>query len=126
VSYLEQGAVLKRISLVLAAALVALAATVSAPAMSPPKLTAVDGPDFTITLKKGSKKVSKLKAGTYVLVVQDKSSKHNFHLKGPGVDKKTSVKKVYKVKWTVKLKKGTYKYVCDPHKAIMKGSFKVT
>jgi len=24
------------------------------------------------------------------------------------------------------LKKGTYKFVCDPHAAIMKGSFKVT
>jgi len=26
----------------------------------------------------------------------------------------------------VKLKKGTYKYVCDPHASVMKGSFKVT
>jgi plastocyanin len=28
--------------------------------------------------------------------------------------------------WTVKLKKGTYKYQCDPHASIMKGSFKVS
>ena len=27
---------------------------------------------------------------------------------------------------TVKLKKGTYRYVCDPHASVMKGSFKVT
>jgi plastocyanin len=27
---------------------------------------------------------------------------------------------------TVKLKKGTYKYICDPHATVMKGSFKVT
>jgi plastocyanin len=26
----------------------------------------------------------------------------------------------------VKLKKGTYKFVCDPHAAIMKGLLKVT
>jgi plastocyanin len=28
--------------------------------------------------------------------------------------------------WTVKLTPGTYKFMCDPHKATMKGSFKVT
>jgi plastocyanin len=28
--------------------------------------------------------------------------------------------------WTVKLKKGTYRYVCNPHASAMKGSFKVT
>ena len=28
--------------------------------------------------------------------------------------------------WKLTLKKGTYKYVCDPHKSFMKGSFKVT
>jgi plastocyanin len=28
--------------------------------------------------------------------------------------------------WTVKLTPGTYKFMCDPHAANMKGSFKVT
>jgi plastocyanin len=27
--------------------------------------------------------------------------------------------------WTVTLRKGTYRYVCDPHKTFMKGSFRV-
>ena len=27
--------------------------------------------------------------------------------------------------WTVKLKKGTYKFQCDPHASFMKGTFKV-
>ena len=27
--------------------------------------------------------------------------------------------------FTVTLKKGTYTYVCDPHKSFMKGSFKI-
>jgi plastocyanin len=27
--------------------------------------------------------------------------------------------------WKVTLKKGTYKYVCDPHASFMKGSFTV-
>ena len=28
--------------------------------------------------------------------------------------------------WLVKFRKGTYRYVCDPHATTMKGSFKVT
>ena len=117
---------MKRIILALALALTMLVAAVSAPAMSEPKLNGVVGPGFTISLKKGKSKVSKLKAGTYTIVVADKSKTHNFHLKGPGVDKKTSVGKKQTKTWTLKLKKGTYTYVCDPHKALMKGSFKVT
>src|SRR5262249_28258898 len=55
------------------------------------KLSGVTGPGFTITLKNGTTFVKTLKAGTYPLVVADKSSIHNFHLFGPGVNKKTSV-----------------------------------
>jgi len=60
----------------------------------------------TITLKKAGVKVTKLKAGTYIFKVADKSSLHNFHLTGPGVDKKTSVKAVTTVTWKLTLKKG--------------------
>ena len=91
-----------------------------------PTLKATDGPGFTITLKKGTTKVTKLKAGTYKIVVRDLSNIHNFHLTGPGINKKTGVGPKGTFTWTVTLKKGTYKYVCDPHAAIMKGSFKVT
>jgi plastocyanin len=89
-------------------------------------LVGTDGPGFTITLTNGGKKVTTLKAGTYTIKVQDKSNIHNFHLTGPGVNKKTVVGAVQTVTWKVTLKKGTYKYVCDPHASIMKGSFKVT
>jgi plastocyanin len=91
-----------------------------------PKLTGTDGPGFTITLKKGTSKVTSLKAGKYKIVISDKSNIHNFHLTGPGVNKATSVGAQGTFTWTVTLKKGTYKYICDPHVAIMKGSFKVT
>jgi plastocyanin len=91
-----------------------------------PTLKATDGPGFTITLKKGTTKVTKLKAGKYKIVVKDLSNIHNFHLTGPGVNKKTGVGPKGTFTWTVTLKKGTYKYICDPHAAIMKGSFKVT
>jgi plastocyanin len=111
--------------------LIALAALIAALTVSPalaatPTLNGTVGPGFTITLKKGTTKVSKLKAGTYKFVIADKSNIHNFHLTGPGIDKKTSVGKTGTTTWTVTLKKGTYKYVCDPHKSFMKGSFTVS
>ena len=91
-----------------------------------PTLKATDGPGFTISLKKGTTKVTKLKAGKYKIVIKDLSNIHNFHLTGPGLNKKTGVGAKGTFTWTVTLKKGTYKYICDPHAAIMKGSFKVT
>jgi hypothetical protein len=104
---------------------VALVAVASASAATP-TLNASDGPGFTISLKKGGKKVTLLKAGKYKIVVKDLSNIHNFHLTGPGVNKKTGVGPKGNFTWTVTLKKGTYKYICDPHATIMKGSFKVT
>jgi plastocyanin len=107
----------------LAAALVVVASASAAT----PTLNGVDGPGFTITLKKAGKKVTTLKAGKYKIVIKDLSNIHNFHLTGPGgVNKKTGVGAQGTFTWTVTLKKGTYKFICDPHAAIMKGSFKVT
>jgi plastocyanin len=110
-------------------ALTATAAVVLVPAAfgrtAGTTLVATDGPGFTITLKQGTKKVTTLKPGIYTVKVQDKSNIHNFHLTGPGVNKKTSVGAVQTVTWKVTLKKGTYKYICDPHATIMKGSFTV-
>ncbi len=54
------------------------------------KLTGVSGPGFTITVKSGTKAVKTLTAGSYTIVVADKSSIHNFHLFGPGVNKTTT------------------------------------
>jgi plastocyanin len=109
-------------------ALAAIVAAIAVPAAGAAtgKLVATDGPGFTITLKQGAKAVKTLKAGTYTITVQDKSNIHNFHLTGPGVNKLTSVGAVKTYTWKVTLKKGTYKYICDPHKTIMKGSFTVT
>lgn len=90
-------------------------------------LTGEVGPGFTIEVKQGSKDVKTLKAGTYTIKVQDKASIHNFHLKGPGLNKSTTVPFVGTQTWTIKLKAGTYTYQCDPHaSAGMKGTFKVT
>jgi len=104
---------------------VALVVVASASAATP-TLNAADGPGFTISLKKAGVKVKSVKAGKYKIVVKDLSNIHNFHLTGPGVNKKTGVGPKGTFTWTVTLKKGTYKYICDPHASIMKGSFKVT
>jgi plastocyanin len=92
-----------------------------------PKLVGTSGPGYDIEVAKGGKDVKTLKPGTYKIVVRDKSSVHNFHLFGPGVNKKTSVSAVTTKTWTIKLKKGKYTYQCDIHAAAgMKGSFRVT
>ncbi|MDX6475453.1 MAG: hypothetical protein QOH95_964 [Gaiellaceae bacterium] len=108
--------------------LTAIAAALLVPAAvaATPTLNGTVGPGFTITLTKGGAKVTKLKAGSYVVKVSDKSNIHNFRLKGPGVNKTTSVTGTGSSTWTVSLKKGKYTFVCDPHATIMKGSFTVT
>jgi len=110
-----------------AAAAAALAIAAAAQA-STPTIEGEVGPGFTIEVKQGNKDVKSLKAGTYTLKVEDKSSIHNFHLTGPGLSKVvTSVSFSGEKTVTVKLKKGTYTYQCDPHAASgMKGTFKVT
>jgi plastocyanin len=106
----------------LAAALGALTLAAGAPAAANAgKLTATDGPGFTITMS-----AKTVKAGTYTITVHDRSNIHNFHLTGPGVNKATSVAAVKTYTWKVVLKRGRYRFVCDPHKAIMNGVLRVT
>jgi Copper binding proteins, plastocyanin/azurin family len=115
---------MKRIHLVIVALMLSLLAVAPGQAALP-KLVGTDGPGFTITLTKSGTKVTKLKAGKYLLTVNDLSSAHNFHLTGPGLNKKTSVPAEAKTIWTVTLQKGkTYRFMCDPHASTMNGSFK--
>jgi plastocyanin len=116
---------MSRIHLAIAAVAVAALVAIAPATAALPKLVGTDGPGFTITVKKAGKKVTRLKHGRYTIVVKDLSSAHNFHLTGPGLNKKTTVSFQGTKTWTVTLKKGTYKFVCDPHAPIMKGSFKV-
>jgi hypothetical protein len=82
----------------------------------------------TISLKDAAgKAVRKVKANKkYSFAIADKSTKQNFHLLGPGVNKKTSVAKKSTVTWKVKFKKGkTYRFRSDARPS-MKGSFKAS
>ncbi len=112
---------------VVAAALSALTVTAVADAAAPPRLAGTVGPGFTIGLKRLNKPVRLLKPGRYTIVVSDKSNIHNFHLTGPGVNKEiTTVPFVGTKSVIVTLKRGTYRFVCDPHSTSMKGSFRVS
>jgi plastocyanin len=118
---------MRRALAILAAGLVAAFGLAAAGQATSGTLTGETGPGFKIEVTRGEKDVKTLRRGTYRIVVEDKSSIHNFHLIGPGVNKKTSVGFKGKQTWTVRLKKGRYTYQCDPHAASgMKGSFRVT
>src|SRR5881275_1029159 len=118
----------------LAAALVAAlvyAATAFSSSTSTPTLKGVVGPGFTISLKKGGKKVKTLKAGKYRIVVSDKSSFHNFTLERekpskPKLEKlitSTSATTTKTIVWT--LKPGSWRAYCSVHEAQMHQDFKV-
>ena len=107
--------------IVLAAAFVTALAVAFPAVAATPTFKGTVGPGFTITMASKPTKAGKIR-----LVIADKSSTHNFHLTGPGVNVKTSVSAVGVRTFTVTLAKGTYKFVCDPHASSMKGSFKVS
>ena len=60
----------------------------------------------------------------YTFIVSDRSAKQNFHLQGPGLNKKTGTKQVGRLSFTTNLAKGTYKYSSDANPKL-KGTFKV-
>jgi hypothetical protein len=83
------------------------------------------GPGAKITLKKGAARVRTLTAGRATITVHDVSTKDNFHLTGPGVNKKTSIPGKATATWKVNLRAGTYTYRSDASPKL-KGSFLVT
>jgi plastocyanin len=111
-----------------AIAVAALAATGSGSAATATTVKGTVGPGFTIGLTMQGKKVTKLKAGrAYRFVISDRSSIHDFHLSGPGVNRVlTSVEYTGTKSFVLRLKKGSYRFVCDPHSGIMHGRFLVS
>jgi ABC-type nitrate/sulfonate/bicarbonate transport system substrate-binding protein len=78
----------------------------------------------TISMKLDKSALKTLAPGADTVAVSDRSSRQNFHLKGPGVDKKTGLKKSGKITWTVVFRPGTYRFYSDSNPKL-KGSFKV-
>ena len=117
-----------RTQLAVAAAIAAMLVLVAAASASTPKLTGTVGPGYKITLTQGGKKVTKLKAGKYTFVISDKASIHSYGLDGPNGFAKdfTSVSFKGTKTITVTLKKGKYKFYCEPHESFMFGNFTVS
>ncbi len=91
------------------------------------KLTATVGPGSTIALRSGTgAHVHTLRAGAYAITVNDRTAKHNFHLSGAGVNKKTGVPQVATVTWQVTLKKGTLRFFSDAAAAKLRGAVVVS
>jgi hypothetical protein len=86
------------------------------------------GPLATITLKRGDgTNVTRAVHGLKTFVIRDRSSVHNFHLFGPGVDRATGIAFVGTKTWTpVRLRIGTYVFRCDAHPRTMRKTFVVS
>ena len=60
-----------------------------------------------------------MQPGRYRLIVRDRSGMHNWHIRGRGVDRRTTVPFTGRRTFTVRLRAGTYRIVCDPHSSQM-------
>jgi alpha-D-ribose 1-methylphosphonate 5-triphosphate synthase subunit PhnH len=87
--------------------------------VAPTPLAAAVGPKRTITVKPKIVEV-----GPATLTVNDRSRTDNFHLTGPGVNKKTGIAFRGRVTWNFSLQPGSYTYRSDKHKRL-RGSFVV-
>jgi NitT/TauT family transport system substrate-binding protein len=78
-----------------------------------------------IRLQLDGKKLKTLPEGEYTFVVSDRSKTQSFQLRGPGVNRKTSVKGTGRATWALSLGPGKYTYSSSgPGK--LRGSFRVT
>ena len=111
------------VPLAAAALALLLAGTGSA---APKSVVGTVGPGFSIDLKFGGKPVTRLKAGVpYRFVVRDRSAIHNFRVRGPGVNRElTSVPFTGTKSAVIRLRRGSYTFICDPHASVMHGSFR--
>ena len=86
-------------------------------------------PAATISASVGPRKTISLKPktvdlGPATITVNDRTRKDNFHLTGPGVNRKTGVATVGRVTWSVTLQPGRYTYRSDKSKRL-RGGFTV-
>lgn len=82
------------------------------------KLVGTVGPGFTISLKNtAGKRVTTLEHGRYAFVVGDRSSIHNFTVKGPGIANRTITGTGFVGTKTavLTLKPGKYTLYCTIH-----------
>jgi hypothetical protein len=94
-------------------------ATLPTPRAAPTRLSGRVGPGAKITLTNAAgKRAIQVKAGRYRITVRDTSRVENFHLTGPGLNRKTGVRFRGTTTWTVSLKAGRYVYRSDRSKKL--------
>jgi len=117
------------VRLLVAAAIIASFGAAGAARADNPTLIGDVGLDdsFVIGLKDPSgAPITHVDAGTYTLLIHDRSAFHDFHLFGPGgVDVTTGVDEIGDKSFTITLTDGKYEFQCDPHFTRMRGSFTV-
>lgn len=92
------------------------------PAPKPTKLVGTIGPGPTISLANAAgTRVRTVKKGAATVTVRDRSRAHDFHLVGPGVNRRTGVAFRGTQMWTVKLRAGTLRWFCDAHPKTLRG-----
>ena len=77
------------------------------------------GPGRSISLRTSAgTRVKTLASGMWRITVKDLTRRDNFHLSGPGVNRRTGVRARGTVTWTVNLVKGKYRYFSDRHRRL--------
>src|SRR5919204_3876037 len=78
-----------------------------------PKLTGSVGPGRAISLRPKT-----VAAGAVTVTVNDRTRTENFHLTGPGVNRRTGVAFRGRVTWKLTLKPGRYTFRSDAHRRL--------
>src|SRR5437667_297618 len=104
----------------LAALLGAVAVSLPAASTAPPAPALVSGKVSARAISLTSKgiRVRTLFEGSYRFVVTDSAKTQNFHLTGPGVNRKTGIRAKTKATWNLKLTPGKYVYRSDKNRRL--------
>jgi hypothetical protein len=85
-------------------------------------ISAAVGPNYIILKWPNGGSIRTLKAGTYAILVRDRTPSGNFHLIGfPAggtsliANRKTGIRYRGRATWTMSLRKGNYRYYSDTH-----------
>jgi hypothetical protein len=108
-------------------ATVTLAVVAPAATEGPPTISARVGPTLRSEVEwfPSREDVKRVESGLYTIYVYDRSTKMNFHLVGPGVDRRTRIAFRGSTIWRIRFRKGVYRFFCDRHERQVGGSFRV-
>jgi plastocyanin len=80
----------------------------------PPPVPLIKRLAATVDARRASLSRTRATPGRYRVTVADRSRSRNFHLAGPGVDRRTGKPFTGTVTWTLQLRAGTYRFGSDP------------